>query len=119
MNFDQPDIFSRLDALEPGQLDELDFGVISMNEQHEVVHYNQWESQFSGLPPQNVIDRDFFESVAPCMNNYLVSQRYQDEQALDETIDYVFTVKMEPTPVRLRLLQSPDSRRCYLLVKKR
>ena len=119
MNFDDPDILLRLDRLAPGELDELDFGVVSMNGDHRVVHYNRWESHFSGLPPQNVIDRNFFESVAPCTNNYLVSQRFHDEASLDQTIDYVFTVKMKPTPVRLRLLQDPGCRSCYLLVQKR
>jgi len=57
--------------------------------------------------------------VAPCTNNYLVAQRFRDEPTLDAELDYVFTLKMRPTKVRLRLLQTPEARRKYLLVARR
>jgi len=42
--------------------------------------------------------------VGPCTNNYLVAQRFLDCDELDEQLDYVFTFRMAPTPVRLRML---------------
>jgi hypothetical protein len=45
----------------------------------------------------------------------MVSQRYSDSEALDEEMDYTFTLKMAPTPVRLRMLKDDTSQ--YLLVK--
>jgi hypothetical protein len=52
------------------------------------------------------------------MNNYLVSQRFQDAEALDATIDYVLTFRMKPTPVLLRMLQRTRTARGYLLIKR-
>ena len=106
-----------LDALEAAPLDGLDdfgFGLIG---------YNQAESQLSGLPVPEVIGRNFFVEVGPCTNNYLVAQHYQDQASeqgeLDQQLDYVFTYRMAPTPVRLRLLAKKGSSRQYLAVELR
>jgi photoactive yellow protein len=88
-----------------------------------VTGYNQAESQLSGLPVDEVAGRNFFVEVGPCTNNYLIAQRYQDcagqDQELDEQLDYVFTYRMSPTPVRLRLLARRGSDRQYLAVRLR
>ena len=73
-------------------------------------------SVVSGLTPARVIGRNFFTDVGPCTNNYLVAQRYADSDDLDEQLDYVFTFRMAPTPVRLRLLARKGSERQYLAV---
>jgi len=56
------------------------------------------------------------------MNNFMVAQRFDDalEQnvALDETIDYVLTLRMRPVKVALRLLSTPGSATRYVLVKR-
>ena len=71
-----------------------------------------------GLSPDFVKGRRLFEAVAPCMNNYLVAQRFEDEPDLDTTIDYVLTFKMRPVSVKLRLLRKPDRERRYVLVQR-
>lgn len=48
----------------------------------------------------------------------MVAEKYQTKQAIDEQLDYVFTYRMEPTKVRLRLLAAPASDHQYLLVEK-
>ena len=111
-----------LDALESVSLDDIDsigFGLIVMDRDARVLGYNASESRLSGLPPDSVVGRNFFVVVAPCTNNYLVAQRYADEQELDEKLDYVFTFRMAPTPVRLRLLARRGSPRQYLAVQPR
>ena len=115
-----------LDALEATPLDGIDdvgFGLIVMNRDGQVTGYNQAESQLSGLPVPEVTGRNFFVEVGPCTNNYLVAQRYQDsvklDEELDEQLDYVFTYRMSPTPVRLRLLARRGSSRQYLAVRLR
>ena len=49
-----------------------------------------------------------------------MAQRFDDvlagETALDETLDYVFTLRMRPTPVVLRLLFAPDVALRYVVV---
>ena len=112
-----------LDTLESASLDVIDdfgFGLIVMDRDGRVLGYNQAESKLSGLPADEVIGRSFFVEIGPCTNNYLVAQRYQDsasqQASLDEQLDYVFTYRMAPTPVRLRLLARQGSPRQYLAV---
>jgi photoactive yellow protein len=95
------------------------FGVIGMGLDGAVSLYNAAESRFAGLAPEKVLGRHFFTAVAPCTNNYMVAQRFETESTLDAMIDYVFTVRMRPTPVSLRLLKGAGARRMYLLLRRR
>jgi hypothetical protein len=47
-----------------------------------------------------------------------VAQRFLATQDLDEVVRYVFTFKMKPTPVRLRLLRSSSAKNMYVLVER-
>ncbi len=108
-----------LDALTADALDSISLGVIRMDAASEVVAYNKLESELSGLAPQNVIGRNMFGEVAPCMNNFMVAEKYQADGDLDEVLDYVFTYRMKPTPVRLRLLKKSTANHAYLVVEPR
>jgi len=108
-----------LDALESAPLDSIDdfgFGLIVMDRDGCVLGYNQAESKLSGLPAGEVIGRNFFVEIGPCTNNYLIAERYRGSEELDEQLDYVFTYRMAPTPVRLRLLARRGSPQQYLVV---
>ena len=119
-NFDQPEIGTALAGMAEAVLDELSFGVIGFDSDTVVCLYNTFESRHSGLSREKVIGNAFFTVVAPCMNNFLVAQRFQDVhgtgEALDETIDYVLTLRMRPVKVRLRLVAQPDCAMRYVLV---
>ena len=52
------------------------------------------------------------------MNNFMVAQRFEDEAEIDDVIDYVLTLRMRPTPVRLRLLKSAAASRRYILIQR-
>jgi len=117
LDFRAADILVDLGDATPDQLDDLSFGVVRMDRQGIVADYNRFESNLSGLTPDRVIGKNFFEQVAPCTNNFMVASRYSQD-SLDEQLDYVFTYKMKPTKVRLRLLKSPASGHQYLLVEK-
>jgi photoactive yellow protein len=111
-----------LDALEAASLqlvEGLDFGLIVMDRSGEVIAYNAHESRRAGLDRHRVLGRNFFVDVGPCTNNFLVAQRFHDSDDLDEELDYVFTFRMAPTPVRLRLLARAGSARQYLAVRGR
>jgi len=114
--FDDQNAFEWLDKADDATLDEVHFGVVAMGADGNVVAYNAIESALSGLSPARVIGRNFFNDVAPCANNYMVAQRYLDEISLDETLPYIFTLRMAPRRVRLRLLKSEGGSRRYLLV---
>jgi photoactive yellow protein len=118
-NFTDTDLLDRLEAMDDAALDALSFGVVAMSEDGTVTSYNLAESQLSGLTPSNVIGRNFFSSVAPCTNNFLVAYRFETEPVLDAIIDYVFTLRIKPVGVKLRLLKQPARRRMYLAVERR
>lgn len=118
MIFDDADVYDALLAASESDLDELDFGVIALDHDHRVVGYNSTESAAAGLSPERVIGRLFFSEVAPCTNNFMVAERFEAEDLLDATIDYVFTLRMRPTPVRLRMLRRPGADRRFLLVQR-
>ena len=109
----------RLDATPNDTFDRVQFGVVGLSHDGEVLTYNRAESALSGLDPRRVIGRRFFTSVAPCTNNFLVAHRFGTETVLDEVVDYLFTFKMAPTPVRLRLIKYPTAERMYLFVERR
>ena len=101
---------------DPAAYDQVAFGIVAMDGEGTVFAYNRAESVFAGVLPEHVIGLNFFTDVAPCTNNYLVAARFEDEALLDETIDYIFTVKMRPTRVRLRMLKDANVDRQYLVV---
>jgi photoactive yellow protein len=117
--FDAPDALATLNELDDDALDACAFGVIGMDPDGTVVQYNAFEQRRAGMTRDRVVGRHFFSEVAPCTNNYLVATRYEEEPALDAVIPYVFTLRMRPTPVDLRLLRGPGAPRMYLLVRPR
>ena len=123
IDFSQPQPAPALAALSDAELDALGFGVIAFDEQTLVRRYNAFESRAAGLAPERVLGRHLFTSVAPCMNNFMVAQRFEDAsaqgQALDATIDYVLTLRMKPVKVRLRLLAEPGAALRHVLVDRR
>lgn len=116
--FDSSDLLDQLESASFEQMDEMPFGLIVMDRGGVVTWYSKVESAQTGIAPEKVLGRNFFESVGPCTNNYLVSQRFMDEPDLDDTIKFVFTLRMNPTPVRLRMLAREGSERQYLAVLK-
>ncbi|NMM28951.1 MAG: phosphonate transporter [Glaciimonas sp.] len=123
ISFSQPDLNDRLATLSADGLDQLDFGVIGFDSETVVRRYNEFESKAAGLTSQRVLGHPLFTVVAPCMNNFLVAQRFEDAveigTALDMTIDYVLTLRMRPVKVVLRLLAAPRAAMRYLLVNRR
>lgn len=120
--FNHPDLAGQLAALDGDGIDRLDFGVIGFDHDTTVRRYNEFESKAAGLTPQRVLGHPLFTVVAPCMNNFLVAQRFEDAMesgdALDATIDYVLTLRMRPVRVALRLLAAPGAPMRYVLVQR-
>ena len=118
--FDDSDPTAWIDVIPDAELDQLPFGVIGFDAEGIVRRYNARESRLAGLSRERVVATPLFTSVAPCMNSYLIAQRFEDAAAarstLDATIDYVFTLRMRPSKVRLRLLSSPTMSLSYVLV---
>jgi photoactive yellow protein len=120
--FDHTDLPVWLAQCTAEQLDALEFGVIGFDAEGVVRQYNRFESVASGLSPQRVLNAHLFTTVAPCMNNFMVAQRFEDAAAtgaaLDDIIGYVLTLRMRPTRVKLRLLAHPERAMRYVLVQR-
>ena len=120
VSFSDVTLHRELDLCSNEDLDGLDFGVIGIDATGVVQRYNSFESKAAGLSSQRVLGQPLFTVVAPCMNNFMVAQRFEDALAnggtLDATIDYVLTLRMRPVKVRLRLLAAPGCDSRYVLV---
>lgn len=118
--FSTPNIVAAITAMSDAERDELGFGVIGFDADNVVRQYNAYESNAAGLGLARVVGQPLFTVVAPCMNNFMVAQRFDDAlesgDALDATIDYVLTLRMRPVKVALRLLASPGAAIRYVLV---
>lgn len=117
LQFEQPDLARALSEADTETIDELPFGVIGLDDQLFCRLYNTRESEEAGLSQERVLGRRFFEDVAPCMNNFLVADRLRDEMPLDTFLDYTLSVRIAPTPVRLRLLSQPGVALRYLVIE--
>lgn len=121
-SFDTPALGPQLATMSDVELDAVDFGVIAFDMDTMVCRYNKVESNAAGLSPQRVLQQPFFTNVAPCMNNFMVAQRFddafEDGSALDVTIDYVLTLRMRPVKVALRLIADPGATVRYVLVRR-
>lgn len=122
LSFAAPELLADLNQATDADLDVLDFGVIGFDAQTQVQRYNTFESKVSGLSPQRVLGHPLFSVVAPCMNNFLVAQRFEDAAvqgvSLDAVVDYVLTLRMRPVKVKLRLLAMPTGATRYVLVQR-
>ncbi len=100
----------------PTEIDGLAFGVIGFGADERVTIYNTHESGISGIDPSRVLGHHLFTEVAPCTNNYLVAERFRTGEDLDAQLEYVFTLRMQPTPVTLRLLAGATAQHRYMIV---
>ena len=107
-----------LAAMSPEDRDHLPYGVIGLDRDGVAVVYNATEERLAGLRAENVIGAPFFDTIAQCMNNFLVAQRFIDEVELDAIIPFVLTLRMRPTPVRLRLLATSNEPLHYILIER-
>jgi len=118
--FDQADLLAAIDGMDDAALDELPFGVIGIDREGIARRYSATESRLAGLRPERVVGMNFFGAVAQCMNNERVSGRFEaclaDGSSLDVTLDYVLTLRMKPTKVKMRLLAGPAHAMRYVCI---
>jgi photoactive yellow protein len=118
MDMTEPALIERLAVATDPELDALDFGVIKLDRDGRVLAYNAYEQSATGLSRERVLGRPFFSEIGPCMNNALVAGRLEQQDELDVMLDYLFTLHMRPTPVRLRLLKTARMTARFVLVRR-
>lgn len=120
MDIAQQDLAEQLHGSSEEAINHMEFGVIKLSPNGTIELYNQYESDLAGIAPSDAMGQNFFTQVAPCTNNFMVAQKIIDaveqDQSLDESLDYIFTYKLKPTKVKLRLLRANGEQ--YICVKK-
>mgnify|MGYP006279569715 CR=1 FL=1 len=106
LHFEDDDLAEKLRHADEDQLNNAPFGIIKVDDEGEVEFFNQYESELSGMDPEEVVGRNFFTQVAPCTNNRLFRGRFKKgvrRGELDETFTYTYTYKMRPTLVDVHM----------------
>ena len=120
--FSDADAGTIIDQLDDATVNNLNFGVIGFDPDCIVQRCNTHESKAAGLAPGRDLGNHFFSVVAQCMNNSMVAQRFEDAQnntvGLDDTIDYVLTLRMRPAKVRMRLVSLPANPLRYIFIQR-
>jgi len=102
---------TKLGQAAPEDLNRADFGVIKIDDDGEILFFNKYESDLSGVAPEEAVGKNFFTEIAPCTNNRLFRGRFKKglrKNDLDETFTYTYTYRMQPTLVTIHLYR--DSR---------
>lgn len=106
--------FGTVSRLGPDELDTLPYGLICLDAQGRVVHYNDTESRMARLPKGKVIGRNFFTEVAPCTRVREFEGQFQDlvrdtSRVRVRSFDFIFRfrhseqhVTIVMTPARTR-----------------
>lgn len=92
---DQGIDFGAVKQLSADELDALPYGLITLDAEGRVLHYNDTESRMVGLPKHKVLGRRFFGEVAPCARVREFEGRFQElvrdpYRVRVQTFDFVF-----------------------------
>lgn len=113
---------AELPRMSSSELDQLDFGVVQVDDQGIVKQFNRYESELGNMPVTSALGKNFFTQVAPCTNNRLFFGRFKEgvtANKLDVSIPYVFTYKLRPTNVKVQMYRDEATRTNWVLVEKR
>ncbi|MFO8232950.1 MAG: PAS domain-containing protein [Longimonas sp.] len=106
LSFQDDALDEKLAAASYDALNQVDFGIIQVDDDGEILFFNQYESELSGVLPEDAVGQNFFTEVAPCTNNRLFRGRFKKglhKSDLDETFTYTYTYRMRPTLVTIHL----------------
>lgn len=111
---------SQLTTLDQNGADSLDFGIVKVDDNGNVLLYNKWESDMAGVPVAATAGKNFFTEIAPCTNNRLFYGRFKDGVAsgsLDAEFNYTFSYKMKPTNVVVKMWRNSDNTNWVFVAK--
>jgi photoactive yellow protein len=106
--------FGAVSRLSPEELDGLPYGLITLDADGRILHYNDTESRMVGVPKEAVLGKRFFGEVAPCARVREFQGRFEElvrdpHRIRVQTFDFVFRfangdqqVTIVMTPARAR-----------------
>ena len=118
MDFD----LQRLGSLTATEADTLPYGVIKLDDQGNILLYNQYNTDHFLYEAHEVAGKNYFSEVVPCSNNFMFKGRFfrgVEAGNLNTIFDFVFTYRIQPTPVKIHLYRDPVSKSNWIFVKKK
>ncbi len=113
------DVLEVVDAMTPGELDGLPYGVIQLDRTGRILKYNAVESRLASLAPEDAIGKQFFTEVAPCTRVQEFYGRFKEgviREMLDTSFTFHFAFKQFPRDVTVRLFFSKRTRTVWVLI---
>lgn len=121
LDFEDPTVGEQLRDAAEDTLNSADFGIIRLGDDGVVQFFNTYESDLSGVAPDDAVGQNYFNELAPCSNNRVFYGRFRDgleNGEMDEYFTYTFTYKMRPTLVDVHLYRD-DAGNNWIMVRKR
>lgn len=106
--------------LDGDALDTASFGIVRLDDDGMVRFYNAFESDLSGVDPEDASGMSFFEELAPCTNTPAFAGRFftsvEADEPMDQTFEYTFTYRVYPTVVTVRMCEGPEGQNWVLVL---
>jgi photoactive yellow protein len=115
------ELFTQLPKLRQSDIDKLPYGCVKVDDEGNIVLYNQYEADLASIDKSEALGKNFFRQIAPCTNNRLVFGRFKDgvnNNGLDVVVSYAFTYRMKPTLVDVHMYRHAESKTNWVFVKK-
>jgi photoactive yellow protein len=109
-----------MESLSPSDLDSLPFGVIKLDREGKILHYNDYESQLAGVDKAKALGKNFFTELAPCTDVQAFHGRFKDGVAKAElyvTFRYHFSFKKNPRDVTVTLFYSKITGSTWVFIR--
>jgi photoactive yellow protein len=105
------------------RLDELPFGVVTLNRQGRILRYNRTEADLASRSATATIGLDFFADVAPCTNVKAFRGRFDDfargGESGVECFDFSFVFRWGRHDVSITMLRKTGHEEINILVRQR
>jgi photoactive yellow protein len=115
-----PYILQTINSMGEKELDSLPYGVIQLDAQGVVLHYNAFEATLSGLTKRGVVGKNFFKQVAPCTDMKDFYGRFLEGMTagkLQCTFRFHFSFKRNPRDVTITLFYNDANKTTWVLVQ--
>lgn len=122
VKFGQDDIDNALSGLDESQIDNLAFGMVTLDRSGTILQYNAAEGAITGRDPKDALGKNFFTDVAPCTKTDEFYGRFQQGVAsgsLNVMFEYTFDYNMTPTRVRVHMKNAPGTAEKFWVLVKR
>jgi photoactive yellow protein len=112
--------FEALDDVGAEALDALPVGLIRLDREGRILHYNTAESHLARRAPEEVLGKNFFDEVAPCTQVREFKGRFVEgvqRRDLFETFHFSFRFPWREVGVRITLFYSRVSDTVWALIE--